>query len=117
MRFVRMGAWKSVGPYRLTKCIYDYQGKGYHNISILPSHMFCPNHYRGKLYTANGLVYADHSWANTTKTYHLLSGEDCPSLDFGGAPAAVRDAGAYADITRIIRPEPRLPNEAILTGA
>jgi hypothetical protein len=73
MRFVRMGAWKSVGPYRLTKCIYGYQGKGYLDITILPSHMFCPNHYRGERYSGSGLVYADHQWASTTKRYHELS--------------------------------------------
>jgi hypothetical protein len=75
VRFVGMGAWKSVGPYRLTKCIYDYEGRGYLGISILPSHMFCPNHYRGKLYSGNGLLYADHQWASTTKRYHELSDE------------------------------------------
>ncbi len=74
MRFVKMGAWKSVGPYRLTRCIDDYEGRGYHNISILPSHMFCPNHYRGQLYTGNGLVYAKHEWASTRKVYNELSG-------------------------------------------
>src|SRR5262249_39793636 len=75
LRYVRMGAWKSVGPYRLTKCIYDYEGIGYNNITILPSHMFCPNHYRGRLYTGNGLVYADHAWASTRKIYDELSNE------------------------------------------
>jgi mannosyltransferase OCH1-like enzyme len=74
IRFVKMSAWKSVGPYRLTKCIYDYEGRGYHNISILPSHMFCPNHYKGKLYNGTGPVYADHKWAGTTKGYKGLSG-------------------------------------------
>jgi mannosyltransferase OCH1-like enzyme len=71
MRFVPMSAWKSVGPYRLTKCIYDYEGEGYHGISILPSHMFCPTHYRGKV-TGKGLVYADHQWAGTHKIYGRL---------------------------------------------
>ncbi len=76
MRYVRMGAWKSVGPYRLTKCVYDYEdGKGYRNISILPSHMFCPNHYRGENYGGQGLVYADHAWASTRKVYDQLSGD------------------------------------------
>jgi mannosyltransferase OCH1-like enzyme len=73
MKRVRMGAWKSVGPYRLTKCIYDYESLGYHAISILPSHMFCPNHYSGKRYNGRGLVYADHRWASTRKSYHELS--------------------------------------------
>jgi hypothetical protein len=73
LRYVRMGAWKSVGPYRLTRCIFDYEGMGYHGISILPSHMFCPNHYRGKLFSGKGLVYADHQWASTRNIYHELS--------------------------------------------
>jgi mannosyltransferase OCH1-like enzyme len=105
VRFVRMGAWRSVGPYRLTKCIYDYKGKGYHGISILPSHMFCPNHYRGKLYTGGGLVYADHQWASTTNRYDALSsdapgawvasprrylnGAPLPQLHVAGAPGRV----------------------------
>jgi mannosyltransferase OCH1-like enzyme len=78
MRFVRIGAWKSVGPYRLTKCIYGYEGKGYRGISILPSHMFCPNHYRGRLHAGNGLFYADHLWAGTTRRYPELSDEGVP---------------------------------------
>jgi mannosyltransferase OCH1-like enzyme len=84
MRFVRMSAWKSVGPYRLTKCIYDYMDQGYHNITILPSHMFCPNHYRGQLYTGSGLVYADHKWAGTTNGYQELGetrGRVTPAAD------------------------------------
>lgn len=85
MRFVPMTAWKSVGPYRLTKCIYEYQGKGYHNITILPSHMFCPNHYRGKLYTGDGVVYADHAWASTKKLYGELS-ERADEVRNGPAP-------------------------------
>jgi Glycosyltransferase sugar-binding region containing DXD motif len=78
MRRVRMGAWRSVGPYRLTRCIYDYEGIGYHAISILPSHMFCPNHYRAKPYSGTGLVYADHQWAGTRKSYHELSASPEP---------------------------------------
>jgi mannosyltransferase OCH1-like enzyme len=81
LRFVRMGSWRSVGPYRLTQCIFDYEGRGYRNISILPSHMFCPNHYRGKLYSGRGLVYADHRWATTKKLYdQVLEGATVPPV-------------------------------------
>jgi mannosyltransferase OCH1-like enzyme len=94
MRYVRMSAWKSVGPYRLTRCIYDYDGgRGYHNISILPSHMFCPNHYRGKLYGGNGLVYADHAWASTRKVYNHLSNE---SGEFASSSASLPALGGEA---------------------
>jgi mannosyltransferase OCH1-like enzyme len=88
LRHVRMGAWKSVGPYRLTKCIFDYEGKGYQDISILPSHMFCPNHYHGKLFSGKGLVYADHQWASTRKVYHELSRSTDPRIEVRSSVAA-----------------------------
>ncbi len=72
MRFVKMGAWRSVGPYHLTDCINRYQGEGYANISVLPSHLFSPNHFRGRSYAGNGVVYADHSWATTRNLYEKL---------------------------------------------
>lgn len=68
MRRVKMGAWRSVGPYFFTKCLLEYEG-GYRNASILPFHMFSPNHYRGAAYSGGGLIYADHNWSTTTKTY------------------------------------------------
>jgi hypothetical protein len=69
MRYVRMGAWRSVGPYHLTKCINNYRGAPYNGITILPSQMFSPKHFRGNSYTGNGIVYADHQWGTTKKLY------------------------------------------------
>ncbi len=69
MRRVRMGSWRSVGPHHLTACAQRFQGHGYQNLTILPSHMFSPNHFRGGSYTGKGVVYADHLWASTRKLY------------------------------------------------
>ena len=69
MRYVRMGAWRSVGPYHLTRCIHQYEPGGYSGITLLPSQMFSPTHFRGNTYTGNGLVFADHQWGTTRKRY------------------------------------------------
>jgi mannosyltransferase OCH1-like enzyme len=69
MRFVKVGVWRSVGPYHLTRCIHRYNKTGYNNISILPSHMFSPTHFRGNAYGGNGVVFADHQWGTTKKLY------------------------------------------------
>lgn len=69
LAFVKMGAWRSVGPHHLTRCVDRYQGRGYANITVLPSHMFSPNHFRGRVYEGNGVVYADHCWATTRRLY------------------------------------------------
>jgi mannosyltransferase OCH1-like enzyme len=69
LRYVRMGAWRSVGPWHLTRCMYDYRGTGYHNLTVLPSHMFSPVHFRGDTYTGNGTVYAEHGWGSTRGLY------------------------------------------------
>ena len=69
MRYVRMSAWRSVGPYQLTTCINNYNGSPYNGITILPSQMFSPNHFRGNSYCGNGVVYADHKWGTTKKLY------------------------------------------------
>lgn len=72
MRYVKMGAWRSVGPYHLTDCITRYDGRGYANMTVLPSHMFSPDHFRGRAYEGNGIVYAKHEWASTRKLYERL---------------------------------------------
>jgi mannosyltransferase OCH1-like enzyme len=109
MRFVRMGAWKSVGPYRLTRCIYDYKGRGYHRISILPSHMFCPTHYRGNFYSGSGLVYADHQWASTRKLYDQLT-ENSPDAqsegNAGGAKVPGKTSNFFLAQQNLLSPFP-----------
>jgi mannosyltransferase OCH1-like enzyme len=72
MRWIPMGAWRSVGPYHLTECVYREK---YDRITILPSHMFLPRHYNGRVYEGGGIVYADHFWGTTTKSYHLQAQE------------------------------------------
>ncbi|MDX2265758.1 MAG: glycosyltransferase [Hyphomicrobiales bacterium] len=66
MSVIPMGVWRSVGPYHLTECVRREQ---YDRITILPSHMFLPRHYNGRVYAGGGLVYADHFWGTTTKSY------------------------------------------------
>jgi len=74
MRYVRMGAWRSVGPHHLTKCIHSFGGAGYHGITILPSQMFSPHHYRDITEgSRSGVIFADHAWASTRKLYGKLS--------------------------------------------
>jgi mannosyltransferase OCH1-like enzyme len=77
MRVVPMGAWRSVGPHHLTQCIREAD---YDRITILPSHMFLPRHYRGRTYQGGGVVYADHFWGTTTKSYQPLAGEAAAAL-------------------------------------
>lgn len=66
---VKMGAWRSVGPYHLTECI---RRANYNRITILPSHMFQPQPHRGRIYDGGGIVYADHLWGTTTKSYAAM---------------------------------------------
>lgn len=72
LQMVRMGAWRSVGPYHLTECIRLAK---YDRITILPSHMFLPWHHRGRIYEGGGIVYADHFWGTTTKSYRAMREE------------------------------------------
>jgi hypothetical protein len=82
LQFVKMGAWRSVGPYHLTACIKSYRGSGYANITILPSHIFSPVHFRGRVYAGNGVVYANHGWATTLNRYEKVVQ---PALQHGKA--------------------------------
>ncbi len=66
MRHIPMGAWRSVGPYHLTECV---RYENYDRITLLPSHMFLPRHYNGRVYAGGGIVYADHFWGTTTNSY------------------------------------------------
>jgi hypothetical protein len=49
--------------------------------------MFCPNHYRGKLFGGKGLVYADHQWASTRKVYDELSKGNEPRIPISAPPS------------------------------
>jgi mannosyltransferase OCH1-like enzyme len=99
MRIVKMGVWRSVGPYHLTECIHRYGKNGYSNISILPSHMFSPTHFRGNAYKGKGIVFADHQWGTSNKAYDgsLQNGADIATGSTGAAPPPA-DAGTLAAI-------------------
>ena len=62
-------AWKTVGPQRLTEAFRRY---AYHDMDILPSHYFIPEHFTGVRYDGPGIVYARQEWATTRKSYGTL---------------------------------------------
>ncbi|MBK6471039.1 MAG: mannosyltransferase [Betaproteobacteria bacterium] len=62
-------AWKTVGPQRLTDAFRRY---AYHDLDILPSHYFIPEHFTGSRYDGTGIVYAHQEWASTKKIYDTL---------------------------------------------
>lgn len=62
-------AWKTVGPLRLTESHRRY---GYAGLSILPSHLFIPEHYSGTAYAGSGAVYARQEWGSTKGSYDTL---------------------------------------------
>jgi mannosyltransferase OCH1-like enzyme len=62
-------AWKTVGPQRLTAAHKHYV---YDGLTILPSHLFIPEHYSGERYTGDGPVYAHQAWGSTHKAYDTL---------------------------------------------
>jgi mannosyltransferase OCH1-like enzyme len=62
-------AWETVGPLRLTQAFRAYR---YNGLTILPSHMFIPEHYTGLRYEGTGIVFARQEWASTRRTYDSL---------------------------------------------
>lgn len=62
-------AWKTVGPLRLTTAYFKYR---YTGLTILPSHMFIPDHFSGVHYDGGGIVYAKQEWASTHRAYDKL---------------------------------------------
>jgi hypothetical protein len=88
LSFVKMGAWRSVGPYHLTSCINSYRNSGYSNITVLPSHIFSPVHFRGRTYGGNGVVYANHGWATTLSRYEPFVQAAMPQSGEGAFEAA-----------------------------
>jgi mannosyltransferase OCH1-like enzyme len=82
-------AWKTVGPMRLTE---SYRRYAYHGLSILPSHLFIPEHFTGVRYEGPGPVYAHQEWASTKRSYDTLHTRQF-ALD-GRNPAAAAVAAA-----------------------
>lgn len=62
-------AWQTVGPLCLTRAFRKYR---YGGLSVLPSHMFIPEHYSGLRYEGQGIVFARQEWATTRGTYDAL---------------------------------------------
>jgi mannosyltransferase OCH1-like enzyme len=62
-------AWETVGPMCLTRA---FRAHRYDGLSILPSHMFIPEHYTGLRYEGAGIVFARQEWASTRRTYDAL---------------------------------------------
>ena len=62
-------AWKTVGPMCLTEAFLKYR---YTGLTILPSHLFIPDHFSGVHYSGGGLVYARQEWASTHRAYDTL---------------------------------------------
>jgi mannosyltransferase OCH1-like enzyme len=62
-------AWKTVGPQRLTDA---YRRYAYAGLSVLPSHLFIPEHFTGTRYVGSGPVYARQEWASTRRSYDTL---------------------------------------------
>ena len=50
-------AWQVTGPMLLS---HWHKLKRYRNLTILPSHVSCPEHYAGVRYTGGGPVWFDH---------------------------------------------------------
>ena len=82
-------AWETVGPQRLTNSYRTYQ---YHDLKILPSHYFIPEHFSGVTYNGSGPIYAHQLWGSTKRTYdqiHLQKVEAAgASLEARNKPAA-----------------------------
>ncbi|MGE0407944.1 MAG: glycosyltransferase family 32 protein [Amphiplicatus sp.] len=58
-RMVKARAWRMVGPRLLTQC---WRSLPYRRLTVLPAHVFFPEHYDGYRYQGDGVVYARHHW-------------------------------------------------------
>lgn len=63
----RFSAWKTTGPLAWTKAHQDHQ---YTDLTILPSHFFCPRHPSGRTYQGNGPVYCDQLFASSGQSIY-----------------------------------------------
>lgn len=57
-----VAAWKTVGPRVLTETVRDMC---YSDLSVLPSHFFCPRHLSGQTYRGTGPVFCDQLFASS----------------------------------------------------
>ena len=57
-----VAAWKTVGPRPLTSAYHEL---GYSELTVLPSHFFCPRHLTGATYAGAGPVFCDQLFASS----------------------------------------------------
>lgn len=57
-----VAAWKTVGPRVLTETVREM---GYSDLTVLPSHFFCPRHLSGETYRGSGPVFCDQLFASS----------------------------------------------------
>ncbi|MDQ2780695.1 MAG: mannosyltransferase [Pseudomonadota bacterium] len=105
-------AWKTVGPLRLTD---SYRRYNYAGLSILPSHMFIPEHFTGAAYAGSGTVYARQAWGSTKQCYETLHTRRFDAggrvIDDAAAASAADPADAPAGATVGAPPDiPALPS-------
>lgn len=77
LRRKTVAAWKSVGPRPLTAAFHDL---GYSELTLLPSHFFCPRHLTGHTYNGSGPIYCDQLFASSRPNgyQHLSLHENSP---------------------------------------
>jgi len=57
-----VSAWKTVGPRPLTAAFHEL---GYSELTVLPSHFFCPRHLTSRTYMGSGPVFCDQLFASS----------------------------------------------------
>ncbi|ERS10176.1 glycosyltransferase family 32 protein [Alloalcanivorax xenomutans] len=71
----RFSAWKTTGPLAWTNAIRDLE---YTNLTILPSHFFCPRHPSGRIYRGHGPVYCDQLFGSTGESIYETLHQSTP---------------------------------------
>lgn len=62
LRRKTVSAWKTVGPRPLTSAFHEL---GYSELTVLPSHFFCPRHFTNRTYLGTGPVFCDQLFASS----------------------------------------------------
>jgi mannosyltransferase OCH1-like enzyme len=62
LKYKTVAAWKSVGPKALTTAFQELQ---YNELTVFPSHFFCPRHLTSETYRGEGPVFCDQLFASS----------------------------------------------------
>lgn len=76
LKYRKQLSWKTTGPQAITDA---YRRLQYRELTILPSHFFCPRHPSGLDFTGSGPVYCDQLFGTASGKYdylHTLSIEE-----------------------------------------